>query len=91
MDILLEYWFGGITKMNKKPERLVSIKGKIFEPYLAHVEFELNNIITQLQNDKELRNLLDTYGYNIRSILTPLEITISKINQLQGILKLIYK
>ena len=41
------------------------INTSIFKPYLIHVEFEVLNILTQIELNKDIQKIYQEYGFNL--------------------------
>ncbi|KKM96554.1 hypothetical protein LCGC14_1177000 [marine sediment metagenome] len=50
--------------------------------YFIHVEFELENVLTQLQLNKKLMKVIVEHGYDTYTYITSIKICLSRIKQL---------
>jgi len=78
-----------MIKMNNI-ERLKKLKkykeNSILKPYLIHIEFEVENVLSLLENDKELRELYQNNHYNIYSLVND---TKQFIHRIQNLIKIL--
>ena len=70
-----------------KQEKYLDIGISILAPYLIHMEFEMLNLLTQIQFNKILQQWLIVKDFNVKGFENTIEIFLSKIRQLYGILK----
>ena len=57
--------------MNEKELREIAnyLKYSILKPYLIHVEFEVLNILTQLELDKMIQKIYELKGFNWKYLI----------------------
>ena len=84
---IITYFENQITSAKTiKQEKYLDIGIGILAPYLIHMEFEMLNLLTQIQFNKMLQQWLIVKDFNIKSFENTIEIFLSKIRQLYGIL-----
>lgn len=64
------------------------IKQSILKPYLIHIEFELENIISRIEVDKQLQTIIHKKGYNSTYIKNQLYLGLLSIEKLIKVLNI---